>query len=229
MLQKLSKHTMCLLILIMFAASSCEKASISREYEEIVIESPLILPQSHSMDPHEGLQMPVMKLPTQQQTNDPSVQRMLDASVAKLPLQWKTPKGWEEFQGSSMRLVTFKTNDINSIECTIVVLGGMAGGLQANVIRWMRQIDLTDVSDRDFSEFMGRQEEVISESGISIQLVDLSQLYPFDSDQHPTMIAGIATVEGNRIFIKMTGTFRGVSDNKKKFKSLCRSLRLADE
>ncbi|MCJ8346677.1 hypothetical protein MJH12_14130 [bacterium] len=59
-------------------------------------------------------------------------------------LSWKAPIGWVEQAGNSIRLVTFKISD--KAECSLIVLGGQAGGLADNVNRWRRQIGLSPIA-----------------------------------------------------------------------------------
>ncbi|MBZ0165867.1 MAG: hypothetical protein K8I00_03600, partial [Candidatus Omnitrophica bacterium] len=56
------------------------------------------------------------QLPLQQQTDDPHLQKMLDASVADAALSWTVPQGWNETKGAGMRMATFKSNDGDGME-----------------------------------------------------------------------------------------------------------------
>ena len=73
---------------------------------------------------------------------DQATQNMIAASAQKPPLAWDLPEGWTETPGNGMRLVTFHSTDKDPVECTIVSLGGMAGGLESNIVRWMGQINI---------------------------------------------------------------------------------------
>jgi len=196
-------YTAFFLGISLLTLTSCEQRIASREYDEIVTTA-------------SSLQIPFMR-------GDQRMQEILDASVARPSLSWETPGGWSEEKGSGMRLVTFR--DSNSlIECSIISLGGQAGGLQSNVSRWMNQISV-NVPDKDqFKELLSRQIVLKTKGGFSITVIDLSE---FTQDQQlPSMIGAIAELEDKTIFVKMTGSRDDVVANREQFTSLCRSLAL---
>ena len=55
------------------------------------------------------------------------------------PLSWTLPPGWQELQASGMRLANLRPAGHPDAECTLVILGGDGGGLEANVNRWRRE------------------------------------------------------------------------------------------
>jgi len=117
------------LCVLMF--TSCERPVISREYEEIVT--------APASDPHDFMRsvpVPFIK----EQPSDSS-------------LSWEVPQGWFEEKGSGMRLVTFRAQN-GTVECSIISLGGQAGGLQSNVTRWMGQINIDVPADDQFNEYL---------------------------------------------------------------------------
>jgi hypothetical protein len=60
---------------------------------------------------------------------------------------WDLPEGWEATQGSSMRLASFSVPTGGQPgDCSLVLLGGTAGGLAANVNRWRGQVGLPHVT-----------------------------------------------------------------------------------
>lgn len=224
-----------LMFVLTLTLTSCEQQVISREYEEITITSPL----EHHMGPHgdphtfmknapfmgfdhpdisQGIQMADAQ-------NDPQLQKALDASVAKAPLSWRTPEGWSEEKGSSMRVVTFRTkDDTGGIECSIVTLGGQAGGVQSNVVRWMKQINLDVPPTGQLREFLSRQETLKAEGGFNLKMIDMTEFVQEAS--FPSMIAAIAELQDMTIFVKMTGAKESLIENRDKFKSLCQSLKI---
>ena len=192
--------------------SSCEKASGPRKYEEIVIE-----PLSASM------QLPPGHPPIDNPST-PNTSIRADSAIAS-ELKWTPPQGWQSFSADGMRLATFKTQDENPIECSIVSLGGLAGGLEANITRWMRQINLTEIPENELQEFLKKQKIFSSQGGFSIQMLDFTSLQQNLEDSVPSMIAAIVTLPEKTVFVKMTGTKEAVLKNKNKFEKLCQSLR----
>jgi len=155
--------------------TSCGQQVNSREYDEIIITPPLKHHIGLNGDPHAFMKdAPPMRMADAQ--NDPQLQKALDASVAKTPLSWRTPEGWSEERGSGMRMVTFRAkDDTGGIECSIVTLGGQAGGLQSNVIRWMKQINIDVPSSVKLNQFLSRQETLKAEGGFNIKIIDLTE------------------------------------------------------
>lgn len=204
-------------LLLMCGLNSCEeKQSIKRKYREIVVE----LPEGHAS----MMQTENSKISTDAQT-PPAVGK----SQAKIPLTWKAPQEWQEVAGSNFRLVTFFSKGDDAIECSIVSLGGQAGGLEANVRRWMDQIDLKLSTEEEFQQFIQNQEKIPSPGGFSIQVVDFTHLQKEKADGTPSMIAGILTIEDATVFVKMAGSKKAIDGQKENFKELCQSLRLENE
>jgi len=225
---KILVHKYLYIILIIglsaVTSTSCEQQITSREYEEIVTTSPSDPHDFMKSAPFAGSQQsglpPSMQI--QASKNNQQMQDVLDASVARPSLSWETPQGWSEEKGSGMRLVTFRDQN-DSIKCTIVSLGGDAGGLTSNVVRWMKQINVQVSDNEQLSSFLSRQEDIITKGDFSINVIDLTEI---TKDQAPSMIAAIAELEDMTIFVKMTGNKKDVIANRNQFESLCRSLTL---
>jgi hypothetical protein len=174
-----------------------------------------VLPEGH---PDISGSMPMMGAPVDAQT-----QAALNASVAKVPLTWKTPEGWSEEPGGGMRVATFRAqDDAGGIECSIVSLGGAAGSVQSNVVRWMKQVNVNVPPQDQMEEFLAKQELVKTEGGFDITVIDLTGFAQDGSS--PSMIASIAELPESTIFVKMTGAKKSLVENRGKFKALCTSL-----
>jgi hypothetical protein len=138
-------------------------------------------------------------------------------------LSWATPKGWSEEKGSGMRMVTFRAQGKSGgIECSIVSLGGMAGGLESNVARWMGQLKVAVPPDDQLKAFLDRQEAVQTKGDFAVTLIDLTQ-YTQDAGA-PSMIAGIARMPDMTVFVKMTGSRQAVTEQRQALRGLCASL-----
>ena len=141
----------------------------------------------------------------------------------KIPLSWKTPDGWEEIAGTGMRLVTFKGD---GVESSIVSLGGAAGGIPSNVIRWMGQINMAVPSESELNAFIESQEKLVSSGKLEMTLINLAQLQGSQPDSVPSMMASMIQLDDTTVFIKMTGTKAAITKNHDEFKDLCNSLQL---
>src|SRR3989338_4158623 len=106
-------------VFLLAICSSCEKAAEKRRFEEIVIsDSQAQMPESPMMG-----DIPMHDMPM--------------AETAQSPVRWTAPDGWQEKAASGMRLATFVVDGgAAKADCSIVILGGEAGNLKANVDRW---------------------------------------------------------------------------------------------
>lgn len=211
--------------LVMLSSTACEKTSQTpRTYTEIVKESPLKSSMS-SDDPHAFMNMggPMMS-----SNQPPEMQKILEASTAAVHLAWDIPEGWQEGREGGMRLATFFSQEEDAVECSVVSLGGMAGGTEANVQRWAGQINV-DLPAARLEDFLAQQKRLVSQGGLPLVLVDFTSLQKQEPSETPSMIAGITLSEDKTIFIKMTGTKSAVSRNQIKFQSFCQSLRMVHE
>jgi len=203
--------------------SSCDQKPQESHYTEVVLQptqtsapsAPIAqtMPsdQTAAVDPHAGLDMSAMGLPS-------------DNSAVSNMFTWGLPQGWKQEAGGGMRLATFHLlSDAKAIDCSIVALGGMAGGLEANLRRWMGQIGVQASSD----ELGGL---ISSAPGTKIKTGQEGKIFDFTSIQSkakPTdksIIVVMVTVDEATLFVKMTGTVDTVSKNKDDFFKLVGSV-----
>ena len=214
---------LCVLCLILlFLGMSCDNPVAKRQYHETTIDSPLLnLPDVS--DPHPFLtQMAELK------TGQPS-----DMDMASLPvpaitdtnLKWTTPAGWKVQEAAGgIRLATFAIPGFASLDCSIVSLGGDAGGPKANIIRWMEQVHITVPDDAELDTFIEKQERFTTTGGFDSILVDLTGLQDSKNTTASSMLAAILTAGEMTVFIKLSGQRNEILANKKEFKALCRSI-----
>ena len=141
-------------------------------------------------------------------------------------LAWTTPEGWREEQGQGMRLISFSSSNKNEqIDCSIVSLGGMAGGIESNVVRWINQLHIPVPAEADLKTFLDRQEHWESEDRWPILSIDFTGLQDAKDAAAPSMLAAIVDREGETIFVKLAGPRKDILKNHERFKKLCLSLR----
>ncbi len=147
-------------------------------------------------------------------------------SVAPTALSWTTPEGWQEEKGSGMRVATFKAGEGDlAVETSVISLAGSAGGMAANVGRWMGQLNLEVPSNVELDEFINRQEKIKTSSDLAVTLIDFTQLQKDSSAETPSMIAAVVEGAGNQVFFKMTGSKGAVQKYFDAFKALVGSLK----
>ena len=161
---------------------------------------------------------------------DQQTQKMLEASVARPPLSWATPEGWQDQGAGGMRLATFKSADAKEpVECALISLAGDAGGLESNAARWMRQVNIAVPEAPAMEKFLAAQKKIKTPDGFDATIIDLTQLQSQDDFESPSMAATIIVLPEMTVFVKMTGTRGAVLKNLDKFEALCQSLKLNKE
>ncbi len=140
---------------------------------------------------------------------------------------WDRPEGWSEVpKTSGMRLATFaiKSQGKKAI-CTIIPLRGEAGGLKANVTRWLGQVaGPAGFTGDTVNRLLDKGERFLTKGQFPAVSIDYTTVAPNPSDQ--SILAAVITVHGNSVFIKMTGEKSLLLKNKTKFKALCQSFTL---
>jgi hypothetical protein len=212
-----------IIFLFIFIAAGCGHQESKHVYDEVVIESSLKAKWEGTGDPHASLHSTTAGAPMSG-VLDPELLK----SAAQIPLTWKAPSGWQEFPGSGFRLVTFKAGEgEDAIECSIVSLSGEAGGIEANLVRWMTQINLKAPSD-GVLEFL-KNEHAFTPSPVQnmpMDLVDFTALQKDSPDTTPSMYVHIINTPEATIFIKMTGTIKAIKKHAPEFFDLSTSIRL---
>jgi hypothetical protein len=141
--------------------------------------------------------------------------------------KWDTPAGWtEDKTASSMRLATFliKSNGKESV-CTMIPLQGEAGGLEANVSRWLDQIKSGGVAipaDVTIEKLIKSHEKFLTKGQFPAALVDYTPVTPKPADK--TFIVCVISIDDASIFVKLMGEKSHLIENKAKFRALCESF-----
>jgi hypothetical protein len=140
------------------------------------------------------------------------------------PLAWQTPPAWRELPGDGIRLAAFLLEQGDRrAETTVVMLGGAAGGLEANVVRWLDQLGL-QLGDDELDRFLAAGEPVATRDGLSLTLFDFTPLTTAGGD---SMLAAVGPVLDQTLFVKMSGDGGLVAAARGDFLRLVGSLGLA--
>ena len=124
-----------------------------------------------------------------------------------------------------MRLETFSLSDREATaECTIVPLPGDGGGIEANVRRWLEQLQVPQLSSREMEEFLGRQEKKRTRSGLPVVIVDFTTLGRRQPQPEKSMLAAIIQDGAQTLFVKLSGARPLLEKNRDVFLAFCRSL-----
>ncbi len=143
---------------------------------------------------------------------------------------WDTPQGWDEIRTTTgMRLTAFSIkSQYRESQCTIIPLKGAAGGIRANVIRWLEQINAKmEPGSDELEKFLATGEDFRTKGDFPAVLYDFTGMTHGPEEQ--SILVTIITFRESSIFIKMTGKKSQLVINRKKFKSLSQSFRLKRE
>jgi hypothetical protein len=184
-------HVHALLVAAGCLAAGCrERAPELRQYREVAVEPPTrqervadVAAMARQMPPAGG---------------DMASTPVATGSVA---LKWTVPEGWVEQPGQAMRMATFLVGP-DRRECTIVSFPGDVGGIEANLRRWIGQLEAT-VADEALAKFARAPETFQSEGGLGCLVYDFSSLLPAGSAQ--SMLAAIVPMDGQTVFVKLMG------------------------
>ena len=140
------------------------------------------------------------------------------------PLAWQMPPTWQELPGDGIRLAAFLLEQGDRrAETTVVMLGGAAGGLEANVVRWLDQLGL-QLGDEELDRFLAAGEPVATRDGLRLTLFDFTRLTTAGGD---SMLAAVGPVLDQTLFVKMSGDGDLVAAARGDFLRLVGSLGLA--
>ena len=132
-------------------------------------------------------------------------------------LKWTLPGGWTETHPGGMRYATLKPSAKGSVDVSVIVLSGPAGGELANVNRWRGQIGLGEI-----------EEGALAKARVTIRAKagDVS-VYDFSSDgeKKSRMVAALASSGDRTWFLKMLGDAAEVKTASADFNHLLKSLR----
>lgn len=155
----------------------------------------------------------------------PAVMLPTANSAMEGKLAWKAPAAWREEPAGGMRMATFRVaSDPQKIDCYIMSLGGMAGGLEANLSRWTGQIGL-DPSAEHVQQLIGSSQSFKTQDGQDIKVYDFTSIQKGAPASDKSMIAAVLSTAGATVFVKMTGTIEAVGQNRDSFLELVKSIR----
>ena len=156
---------------------------------------------------------------------DPAPARMDMASTpvatAESKLTWTTPAGWVEQGGGQMRLATFKVGP-EGAECAITVFPGDVGGLEANLKRWLGQLQV-EIPDDVLAKFARSPQTFQSEGNLPCLVYDFEGLLA--ADRADCLLAAVVPTDGSTTFVKLAGPRTLLASEKENFLALCRSLK----
>ncbi|GEM_PF-594248 len=133
---------------------------------------------------------------------------------------WTTPDGWEEQPGSGMRLAAFRPAGAGDRALvTLIPMGPGAGGLDANVTRWRRQVGLPEEHTHEHVQMQGAMPYVL----VNLVAESASKNLPSST------MGAIYSIPGRTLFLKFTGDTDLLVESKGGFLALAQSIALKEE
>ena len=211
--------------LLLVVAGCAEPEVPKRHYQEFIIEAPPPVDHHHHHHDHAhemtGADLPADHVHGEMRDMPMPMQRRPEQAST---FEWDTPSDWREEPGAGMRLATlWVSGNGEEAECTLIVLGGDAGGLQANIVRWMEQVQIQPPMGYEMQNYLDELEEFTTAGGDRGVLIDFA---PFvaEPDQLSTLAA---IIERGResLYIKLTGSRALLEQERSAFDQLARSIR----
>ena len=135
---------------------------------------------------------------------------------------WTLPEGWRELPSRPMRVATFAAGDA---ECYISVLAGDGGGTAANINRWRRQMGLDPLEDQAIGALPTLT--VLNGPAIFVEMEGTYRDMSGSTLENAGFLGVVRPLDGQTLFIRMTGPAEAVRAQKAAFRAFCESLREA--
>lgn len=133
---------------------------------------------------------------------------------------WTKPESWISSSGSSMRLASFDVPYSDGMgDLSVIQLGDTGGGVEANVNRWRRQLNLEpqsiSVIDKELIETKGG-------------LGEYDMIRIINEELGAAFLCAIIPTENQTLFVKLSANPNGIREIEADFISFCSSLRISN-
>ncbi|MDB5103660.1 MAG: hypothetical protein JWP91_1349 [Fibrobacteres bacterium] len=160
----------------------------------------------------------------------------MNTSPVDIKVTWKLPEGWViKDSASAMRIGSFAAQDPslantgeldpNAVDVSVVQLAGDAGGLEANINRWMGQVGLK-MNPEEMAEFIKAAAHFRTATGQEGMYVDLTDKLSGDMTQSKTIYGAVVQTADYTVFVKAMGEHAKVAVQKPMVQAFCKSLKI---
>lgn len=139
------------------------------------------------------------------------------------PYTWQLPEGWTEAAATSMRIGNFKIASSPETECYLTMLKGAAGGVDANINRWRRQMGQPELKPEEIAALP--KVEVLGQSGPLVEIAGSFTGMAGQQFENYMLMGVVIALPNEALFVKMTGPEAVVKAEKDHFVALCKSLK----
>ena len=134
-------------------------------------------------------------------------------------INWTPPSNWISSKGSSMRIGSFDVPYSNGKgDLSVIKLGGIAGGLAANINRWRGQLNLDSHSQDEIQKYIQNGKSQLG------QFQWFTIINP--ENKETAFLASIFQTETHTIFVKLSATTDGISQLESQFLDFCKSFKI---
>ncbi len=161
-----------------------------------------------------------------------------NASPVDIQVTWTLPETWQmRDSANAMRIGSFAVPDPslahmgemdpNALDVSVVQLAGDAGGLKANILRWMGQVGLIASPDelQALIDGAGKLKLKTGQEGI---FVDFTDRLSGDMTQSKSIYGAILSTPEYTVFVKAMGERERLVKAKAELKAFCESLAIRE-
>jgi hypothetical protein len=160
----------------------------------------------------------------------------MNASPVDIKVTWELPESWRiKDSANAMRIGSFAASDPSlanmgeadpqAVDVSVVQLGGDAGGLKANIGRWMGQVGIK-ATPEEMDELIKTAAHFKTKSGQDGMFVDLTDKLSGDMTQSRTIFGAVVQTADYTVFVKGIGDITKVVVQKPIIMAFCKSLKI---
>jgi hypothetical protein len=145
------------------------------------------------------------------------------------PFVYQAPIDWMEGKSGPMRLANFSFGPAGEGECYLSILQGQSGGVEENINRWRKQLELEPMTDADMAS-LGTVKMMSSDAYFVDLKGDFKGVGQDEAKKGYRMLGAILPLGemGATIFVKMTGPEALVEEHLLDFKRFCYYLKIGE-
>jgi hypothetical protein len=161
----------------------------------------------------------------------------MNTSPVDIKVTWTLPSDWVvKDSANGMRIGSFGVPDAGlahtgeldpkAVDVSVVQLAGNAGGLEANIQRWMGQIGLK-ATPEEMADLIKTAKHFKTKTGQDGMIVDLTEKLSGDMTQSKSIYGAVIATADYTVFIKAMGEIERVVKIKPEVKTFCESISIA--
>ena len=144
----------------------------------------------------------------------------IDFSLEKI--KWDMPKSWQKKSSNGIQFALFSTPK-TGLDVSLVGFPGEVGGLKANVLRWLRQMNLSQMpDDQKIEKYLADLNFTLTKTRLPFLLIDLRA---FSKKKDNAIVVGVFRFSDDTLFVKIAGSSDKIALDYKNFKNFLLSFR----